>query len=211
MCWRSRSWRAHDGSIGWNDSIANSSALFAPYLEPGCGAPGLRRSARDLRLGTAQRFAGRSRCRAAIASPAAGISPAAAARRAGWARTAPWSSRTARCASTVSAGRRSAPGCFRPSRRPCSTIGTRSGCAARRRNPTRSTICSCPRNSPARARTRRCAASAGKLYAFPQQTPVFGRRSPASRSASPAACSKRLSSWPAARLRAAPAGSPTTR
>ncbi len=49
-------------------------------------------------------------------------------------------------AQQISAGRRSAPGCFRPRRRPCSTTGTRSGCAAPRRNPTRSRICSCPRS-----------------------------------------------------------------
>ncbi len=208
MCWRSGNWpRRTARSAGASRSpTASGCSRLISALTPRARCSAIRA---QLAPGARPTTARRSPCRAAIASPAAGISPAAAAMPAGWAHMAPSSSPTARCGSTSSAGRRSALGCFRPSRRPCSTIGTRSACAAPRPNPTRSRIYSYPRNSPAPAKTRPCAAIAAN------STPSRSRRSirsgsPASRSASPAACSTLLSISRCARPRAALAGSPTT-
>jgi indole-3-acetate monooxygenase len=50
-----------DGSVAWCVSIANSTGLFAPYLdlEP---ARRIRRPARDLRLGPAEQMPRKQRC-----------------------------------------------------------------------------------------------------------------------------------------------------
>ena len=94
----------HDGSVGWNMFVANSSALIAAFLEPEV-ARTIFADPRDL-VSWGPPNAARARpSPAAIASPAGGISPAAAARPTGWARTAMWSRPTARCASIASAGR----------------------------------------------------------------------------------------------------------
>ena len=45
-----------DGSVGWCASIANSTGLFAPYLEPEAARTGVRAAARDLCVGAAQRL-----------------------------------------------------------------------------------------------------------------------------------------------------------
>ncbi len=95
----------HDGSLGWNMFVANSSALIAPLHSVRGGAHDLRRSARPDLLGTAQPAQARRPRPAAIASPANGISPRAIARPPGSARTATSWSPTARCAATASAAR----------------------------------------------------------------------------------------------------------
>ena len=44
----------HDGSVGWNIFVANSSALIAPFLPTEGMQCGLRGSSRRRRLGTAE-------------------------------------------------------------------------------------------------------------------------------------------------------------
>ena len=44
----------HDGSVGWNMFVANSSALIAPFIPLEAARDDLRRSARPDRLGAAQ-------------------------------------------------------------------------------------------------------------------------------------------------------------
>ncbi len=44
----------HDGSVGWNMFVANSSSFIAPFIPLEVGAHDLRRSAQRHRLGAAQ-------------------------------------------------------------------------------------------------------------------------------------------------------------
>ena len=48
----------HDGSVGWNMFVANSSALIAPFLHPEAMRDDLRRPSCHRRLGTAERVEG---------------------------------------------------------------------------------------------------------------------------------------------------------
>ena len=134
----------HDGSIAWNAFVANSSSLLAAYLEPAVNHAIFADPRSIVAWGPPNASRAIAVEASAIASPASGISPAAAGRPVGWARTAMWSKRTARFGSTALAGPPNARSCFRRARRPSSTPGKRSGCAARRRTPIASTTCSCP-------------------------------------------------------------------
>ena len=53
----------HDGSVGWNMFVANSSALIAPFLPPEAMRDDLRRPSCRRRLGTTERVEGDRRAR----------------------------------------------------------------------------------------------------------------------------------------------------
>ena len=87
----------HDGSVGWNIFVANSSALVAPFLPPET----MRTIFADPRAVVAwgrRTSRRRSPSRAATASQDNGASLPAAVRPHGWARIATWWSPTVRCA-----------------------------------------------------------------------------------------------------------------
>ena len=192
----------HDASIAWNVFVANSSALIAAYLEPAVnhaifadprsivawGPPNASRASAvdggyrltgkwDFASGCRQaRWMG-AHCHVLEADGTLAAQPL----------------RPAHGPHAAVSGR---------ARRPCSTPGGRSGCAARRRTPIASTICSCPRRSAPRARTRRCAASAARSMPSPCRASTRPG-SPPWRSASRARCCPSSSRW---RRRKAPRG-----
>ena len=151
---RSRRSPATTARSGWNMFVANSSALIAPFIPFEAARQIYSRSARPDLVGAAQPSQGDRRARRLPdhrrVAFLVGLSAGQLDRRA-------WSRRRARrlaASQSLRPADRAHPADAQPSKRRRSTTGTRSACAARRRNSLPSRTCSCPRPSPARARTR---------------------------------------------------------